>query len=265
METIGQLFDLGGQVAVVTGGGVGIGQASCFRLAEAGASVVVTDIDLEAAQGTADIIAQKGGRAHAIYADAGSLTDAEKTASIAIEVFGRLDILVNNAGIYFYSRALELTEQDWDRTIDTNVKGMFFYSQAAAVEMSKAGRGGRIVNIASIDGMQPQADLIHYDTSKGAVIMLTKALALELASQGILVNAIAPGGIMRPDNKEMRERFRRSGKSMKEVGEAFLAHIPLGHMGEPDDIAKAVLFLASHAADYITGSLLVVDGGYLLS
>jgi 2-deoxy-D-gluconate 3-dehydrogenase len=254
-QSIAQLFDLSGKVAIVTGGAMGIGQGIAFRLAEAGAAVVIADVNLEAAEDTANQIRAKEGKAKAIKADASSVVDAARAVQEAVQAFGRLDILVNNAGIYPMVPALDVTESLWDRVLDINLKGYFFYTQAAAKEMVNEGHGGKIINIASIDALHPTGNLVHYDSSKGGVLMMTKALALEFGPRNISVNAIAPGGIQTPG---------AGGPSMPdELIQAFVSRIPMRRMGVPDDIAKVVLFLASDAAGYMTGSLLVVDGGFL--
>ena len=178
-KTIAQLFDLSGKGAIVTGGGMGIGRAIVMRLAEAGAAVMIVDIDMDAAGKVVQRVKEKGGKAEAIKADIRSLADAKKVAEATVKAFGSLDILVNNAGIYPISNALETTEELWDRTLDINLKGTFFFSQAAAREMVKAKRGGRIINMASIDAVHPMGEVSHYNASKGGVLSLTKALALE--------------------------------------------------------------------------------------
>lgn len=253
--SITQLFDLTGKAAIVTGGAMGIGQGIVLRLAEAGAAVMITDINLEAANNTVNQVRSKGGKAEAIKADASSVADARRTVQETVRAFGRLDILVNNAGIYPFAPALQMTEELWDKVLDINLKGLFFYSQAAAQEMMNEGHGGKIINIASIDALHPTGNLVHYDASKGGVVMVTKALALELGPHNIKVNAIAPGGIQTPG---------ASGPvTSDEFMQAFISKIPLRRMGVPDDIAKVVFFLASGASDYMTGSLVVVDGGFL--
>jgi NAD(P)-dependent dehydrogenase (short-subunit alcohol dehydrogenase family) len=183
-----------------------------------------------------------------------------------MDAYGRVDILVNNAGIFPFAPALELTERMWDRVLEVNLKGTFFCAQAAAQQMVTAGKGGRIVNIASIDALHPTGALVHYDASKGGVAMMTKSLAKEFGPYGITVNAIAPGSIATPGASSATvATVATQGANVEEMTAAFLARIPLGRTGQPDDIATATLFLASDAASYVTGSLLVVDGGYLLS
>jgi 2-dehydro-3-deoxy-D-gluconate 5-dehydrogenase len=257
-ESIGQLFDLTGKAAIVTGGAQGIGQAIAFRLAEAGASVMITDINLEAANDTVKQIKAKGGTAKAIRADAASVADAKKVVQATVTAFGRLDILVNNAGIYPHTPTMELSEDMWDKVLDINLKGTFFYSQAAAQQMVEAKRGGKIINIGSVTSVHPNVGLAHYCSSKGGVLMLTKALALEFGPNNIQVNAVAPGGIV---VAAVREKITFS----EEFIQKRLQRVPLRRTGDPDDVAKTVLFLASPATDYMTGNLIAVDGGFLVS
>ena len=266
-QSITEIFDLTDKAAIVTGGAMGIGEGIVLRLAEAGAAVMIADISLEAANKVVDKIKTLGGKAEAIFADASSASDARKVAQATVDSFGRLDILVNNAGIYPFSPALETSEALWDKVLGINLKGVFFYTQAAAQQMIKAGQGGKIVNIASMDALHPtQRGLAHYAASKGGVVMATKALALEFGPYKINVNAIAPGGIQTPGGQAQSAAIlKATNMPSEELGKAFTARIPLGRMGEPDDIAKVVLFLSSAASDYMTGSLVVVDGGYLLS
>jgi len=265
-QSIAEIFDLKGKAAIVTGGAMGIGEAIALQLAEAGASVMIADISLEAANKVVDQIKSRGGKAEAIYADAGSASDARKVAQATVDTFGRLDILVNNAGIYPFSPALETTEALWDKVLGINLKGVFFFAQAAAQQMIKVGHGGKIINIASIDALHPTGNLVHYDASKGGVVMVTKSLALEFGPHKINVNAIAPGSIQTPGGQAQSAAIlKATSMPSEELMKAFTARIPLRRTGEPADIAKVVLFLASSASDYMTGSLVVVDGGYLLS
>ena len=268
-RTVDDLLNLSGGVAIVTGGAMGIGQGIAFRLAEAGASVVIADRDLEAAQRTADLISERGGRTLALQVDVSAVADAQAMIQQTVDAFGQVDILVNNAGIFPFAPALEVSEELWDRVLSVNLKGAFFCAQAAARQMVTAGMGGRIINIASIDALHPTGALTHYDTSKGGLVMMTKSLAKEFGPYGITVNAIAPGSIATPGAAAATASSSQAPAGSSGGGEdlmaAFLARIPLGRVGQPDDIATAVLFLASDAASYVTGSLLVVDGGYLLS
>lgn len=266
MLAVNQLLDLSGKVAIVTGAAKGIGEGIALRLAEAGASVLVADLDREGAERVVNQIRARGGAAELILSDSSVRTDAEVDVETAIERFGSIDILVNNAGIFPFSPALETSEELWDRVIAVNLRGPFFYSQAAAAKMVELGIRGRIVNIASIDALHPTGNLAHYDASKAGLAMLTKSLALEFARYGITVNAIAPGAIDTPGASAVRTSAGvASNIDSDAMIAAFLSRVPLGRMGTPDDIAKAVLFFASPLADYVTGSLLVADGGYLLS
>ena len=254
-QSIQQLIDLSGKVALVTGGALGIGQAIAFRLAEAGASVMIADINQDAAYQTAEQIKSSGGKAASIYSDTSNVAEAPKVVQSTVDTLGGLDILVNNAGVYPVATLLQLTEATWDKVLDVNLKGYVFYAQAAAQQMIKAGRGGRIVNVASIDGLHPGLGLLAYDSSKGGVVMLTKSLALELGQHKIRVNAIAPGYIQTPGTASNGADFI----------DLFKARVPLGRLGEPDDVAKLALLLASDLTDYMTGDILVADGGFLLS
>ena len=265
MKTIAQLFDLSGKGAVVTGGAMGIGQGIVFRLAEAGAGVMVADINLKAATQTVEEVRARGGKAQAIRAEVRSAAEAEQVVRATQQAFGSLDILINNAGIYPSCGFLNTSEELWNKVLDTNLKGTFLYSQAAARAMIKAGRGGRIISIASMEALKPMGMLAPYGASKSGVVALTKSMALELAASKILVNAVAPGGIETPGAGVARSTISQAlGITGEQLMQGFLQRVPLGRMGEPDDIAKVVLFLASEAADFITGEVIAITGGHLL-
>ena len=266
MKTIAELFDLTGKGALVTGGAVGIGQAIAFRLAEAGADVMIADINTESAEQTIDQIKTKGGKAQAIRADASVPDDATKMVKATISTFGYLDILVNNAGIYPLMPFMQVSEELWDSVLDLNLKGTFLCSQAAAKEMINQGTEGKIINLSSIDGLHPSGSAAYYSASKSGIIMLTKALALELAPHKILVNAVAPGSIITPGTDSVRGGLSNTlGIPPEVILDNFMPRVPLQRMGQPDDIARVVLFLASAASNYITGDVIVADGGFLLS
>lgn len=262
MQKLRDLFSLEGQSAIVTGAAMGIGERIAHRFAEAGAAIVIADRDADRSEAVARELQRLGAKARALCVDVANVSDATRCVETAVEDFGRVDILVNNAGIFPSSPALDLTEGDWDRVLSVNLKGAFFLSQAAAKRMR--GQGSSIVNIASIDALHPAGTLAHYDASKGGLVMLTRSLALEFAPLGIRVNAVCPGAIQTPGADEAMTQMAR-GTSAAAVREAFAARIPLKRMGTPDEIALATLFLASRASSYVTGSTLVVDGGYLLS
>jgi len=184
-KTIRELFDLTGKAAIVTGGAMGIGKGIALRLAEAGASVIISDINLESAQATVAEMKKAGYKAKAVQSDTSKVADAEKTVQEALNTFGDLHILINNAGIYPFTSTTDISEAVWDKTIGINLKGVMFFTQAAAKAMIAKGHGGKIVNIASVDAFHPTGNLLSYDASKGGVVMLTKALAKDLAPKGI--------------------------------------------------------------------------------
>lgn len=259
------LLDLEGKSAIVTGGAMGIGFGIVTRLVEAGANVLVADIDGELA---ARRVSELGGpgKAISIAVDVSAVDAGTRLVSECFSSFGSVDILVNNAGIYPMTPLLGMPREAWQRVIDINLTGLAFVSKAVGAHMAEQGTGGKIVNIASIDALHPSMiGLAAYDSSKGGVLMFTKAFALEMAQHGVTVNAIAPGGINTEGTAAPLVGSGMTPEQMEAMMQQFIAGIPLGRMGEPDDIAKVALFLASSASDYITGELLVVDGGALLT
>ena len=247
---------LDGKTAIVTGSRRGIGRAIALAMAKAGASVVVSDISQTDCEKVVDEIKSTGGKGLAVKCDVTSTAEVENMVRKAVAEFGKLDILVNNAGIIAFKPFLELTDEEWDSTLGVNLKGQFLCARTAAKEMIKNKRG-RIINIASISsgGCGIAFPLVaHYTASKGGVMALTEALALELTSQGINVNAICPGAI----DTDMVKGVKDSGQL-----EPLLLRIPKGRLGKPEEIANLAVFLASDEADYISGSAIVIDGGWL--
>lgn len=263
MKPISQLLNLSGKSAIVTGGAKGIGYGIAYRLAEAGAAVLIADTDNETAQKTADELTSKGWRALAVQVDVSSEDDIKRMIATCKEAFGSLDILINNAGIYPPKPVAAMTEDEFEKVMHVNLRSVFLTTKHAA-EIMKLQGGGRIINITSIDALHPSMiGLAHYDASKHGVWGFTKNSALELADYKIWVNAIAPGGITTPGVAAMSAGA--SAEQMVAASEAFKAKIPMHRMGEPDEIGMVTLFLASDMSSYMTGTQIVVDGGALLS
>lgn len=253
------LISLRGKVAAVTGAGRGIGRAIALRLAEAGAAVAVADVDGDLALSVTGEIRAAGGSAEAAPCDVSDESDVRSLMRACSDQMGGIDVLVNNAGIFPSCPVLEMETAAFDRVLSVNLRGVFLCTREAALAMVEQGRGGAIVNVTSIDALHPSmVGLAHYDASKHGVWGFTKNAALELAPHGIRVNALAPGGVLTEGVQEM-------GAGTAEAIEAFSERIPMGRMGDPDEIARAVLFLASPLSEYMTGSQVVVDGGRLLA
>lgn len=258
-------FDIAGKSAIVTGGAMGIGFGVVSRYVEAGANVLIADLDADGAAARAATLDGPGKTAW-IGVDVSSDGAGQRLVDECLSNFGSVDILVNNAGIYPMTPMLDLSRESWQRVIDINLTGLAFVSKAVGARMVEEGTGGAIVNIASIDALHPSmVGLAAYDSSKGGVLMFTKSLALELAPHGVRVNAIAPGGINTEGTAAPLLESGMTQEQMEAMTAQFEAAIPLGRMGAPDDIAKVALFLASPAAGYMTGELVVVDGGRLLN
>jgi 3-oxoacyl-[acyl-carrier protein] reductase len=242
--------ELANQVAVVTGAGRGIGQAIALKLAAAGANVACVDLKLEFCTETVEKATALGVKAWGFAANVAEAASVDAAVEQIVAATGKVDILVNNAGITKDGLLMRMSEADWDAVLDINLKGTFLFTKAFSRSFLKQ-RSGRIVNIASVIGLIGNAGQCNYGASKAGVIGFTKSAARELASRGITVNAIAPGFI----------ETAMTAKISPEAREGLLKQIPLGSLGQPEDVANAVLFLASPAARYITGQVLAVDGG----
>jgi 3-oxoacyl-[acyl-carrier protein] reductase len=241
---------LKGKIAIVTGGSRGIGRAIALAMAREGAVVVVCSRSLAANQETAEQIKAEGGAAYAYEVD---VSDAESVSALVKEVaarFERIDILVNNAGVTADNLLMRLKEAEWDKVVDTNLKGTFNFTKAVARSMIKQ-HGGKIINVTSVVGMVGNAGQANYCAAKAGIIGLTKSVARELASRNVTVNCVAPGLIRSAMTESLSEPAKEQAKEL----------IPLGRMGDPEDVAEAVNFLASPAADYITGEVIRIDGG----
>jgi 2-dehydro-3-deoxy-D-gluconate 5-dehydrogenase len=246
-------FKLNGKVAVVTGAGRGLGQGAALGFAEAGADVAV--VDIISTEETAQKIRALGRRVCQIQANLMERASAPKVIDTAVKDLGGVDILFNNAGIIRRAPLLEFSEKDWDEVIRINQDAVFFLSQAAARQMVKQGRGGKIINMASMLSFQGGIRVPSYTASKSAVMGLTKLFANELAPHRINVNAVAPGYMATDNTAPLRADPQRSAE--------ILGRIPANRWGEPEDLQGALVFLASAASDYLTGSTIAVDGGWL--
>ncbi|KPN93087.1 3-oxoacyl-[acyl-carrier-protein] reductase [Lysinibacillus sp. ZYM-1] len=245
---------LEGKVAVVTGASRGIGRAIALKLAEEGAKVVVNYSGSQAkAEEVVAKIQESGGEAIAVQASVSQTEEVTTLMDKAVKTFGSLDILVNNAGITRDNLLMRMKEDEWDDVLDTNLKGVFLCTKAVTRQMMKQ-RAGRIINISSIVGVAGNAGQANYVAAKAGVIGLTKTTAKELASRNILVNAIAPGFI----ETEMTDQLP------EDIKQGMLTQIPLAKLGQPEDIAKAVAYLASDDANYMTGQTLHIDGGMVM-
>jgi len=250
-------MDLTGKIAIITGARRGMGKSHAVTLAKSGAKVVVSDISEEDCQKVVDEIKQNGGEAMAVKCDVSKKSEVEEMVKRVIENWRKIDILVNNAGIAQPLPFLEMKEEDWDRTLNINLKGSFLCSQAVVREMIKQ-KSGVIINIASVEMGQigvGATNVVHYCASKGGLVAMTEALAVELAPYNIRVNAIAPGLIETPMTDMV--------KNNPEMEKALLARVPMGRVGKPEEVSNLVLFLASDASSYMTGSTVVIDGGWL--
>jgi 2-deoxy-D-gluconate 3-dehydrogenase len=256
--SIGELFDLRGKVAAITGGASGMGFASARRLTEAGAAVLIADINPETGKKKTKELADAGCQVDFVKCDVTRESDVANMVNAAVKTFGGLDIMVNNAGIYPLKPFAEMDTEAWDRVMNINMRGLFFCLKAGR-QMIKQGRGGSIINITSASAFHPTAGFTAYDSSKSGVWMLTRTLAVELAPHGIRVNSVSPGPILTegsssPEAMEMN-KHRLKGRLLTDGN----------RQGRPDEIANAILFLASPASSFFIGSDLIADGGWTLT
>lgn len=260
------LLSLAGETAIVTGAAKGIGEAIATRLAEAGASVMLSDIDADGVAAMAGRLLERGLSADSRVADVGSEVDACDLVAGCVERFGGVDVLVNNAGIFPAFTVRGMSADDLDRVVATNLRGPVLLTREVAEVMIDAGTGGRILNITSIDALHPSmVGLAAYDASKHALWGFTKSAALELAPHGIRVNALAPGGVLTPGVIEMTGGAASEGVDPAGGVAEFTAALPLQRLADPDEIAGVALAMVSSIGTYLVGSQVVVDGGALLT
>jgi NAD(P)-dependent dehydrogenase (short-subunit alcohol dehydrogenase family) len=263
-RSIGELVSLVGRHAVITGGARGIGYAIARRLAEAGADVVIGDKDIKGATASAETISREFEvRAFPCALDVADARSVARLADVAVEKLGTIEIWVNNAGVYPAKNLVDTTDEEWDFVNDTNLKGTFLGCREAGRRMLAAG-SGVIVNITSVSGYRGRPSMAHYIASKHGVVGLTKALALELGPNGIRVVAVSPALTETPGYQEAMDRNSgggASGQSNRELHQRIRSMVPLGRMGQPDDVARVVLFCVSDLAAFVTATTVFADGG----
>ena len=244
------------RVAVVTGAGMGMGEATAIAFAREGASIAVVDINPEAGRETVDEIQAEGGRATFIEADVAIASDTQCIATETVDAFGGIDILVNNAGIQHYGSVIETTEAEWDRVLGVNLKSIFLCSKYCIPEIQKRG-GGAVINVASVQGLASQDRVAPYSATKGGAISLTRNMAIDFASDNIRVNCVCPGAI---DTPLLRDAATLSPDPIQMVQQWADSHL-FKRLGRPEEVAQVILFLASERASLVTGAAYVVDGG----
>lgn len=244
------------KVAIITGAGSGIGRATAILFGNEGAMVVVADILADAGKATVDAIMAAGGDATLACVDVTVAEEAKRMVDVALKTYGGLDVIFNNAGVVIAGSVTDSDEASWNKTFDVNIKGVMLGCKYAIPEIAKRG-GGAVINTSSINGLVASVEIASYAASKGAVLMLTKQMALDYAPQNIRVNCVCPSDV----NTPMIRGFINSSPDPAATEERLLRRVPLGRLAEPEDIAKAVLFLAGDDAAFITGVALPVDGG----
>lgn len=245
---------LEGKTAIVTGAGSGIGKGIAKRFAKEGAKVIVSDIDTEGGKDVVNEIEDSDGEAIFVRTDVSESEDVNELVEETLEKYDEIDILVNNAGVYIQKPITEMEIDEWDKVLDVNLKGDFLMIRSVAQEMIEEGEGN-IINVSSIAGKVGYPNSAAYSASKGGIIAMTRALALELSPKGINVNAIAPGVIKTAMTEDLLED--------EDVSEQMLANTPIGRFGKPEDIASAAVYLASEESDFVTGETMFVEGGWL--
>ncbi len=245
------------KVAIITGAGAGIGQAAALLFAKEGAKVVVADLDPKAGKETLNQIKQNGGNGFFVKVNVANVNNVKRMIQESLKNYGKIDILVNNAGIYMKGDVVSTSEGDWDRILNVNLRGVYLSSKYTILEMIKKG-GGSIVNVASEAGLVGIKNQVVYNVSKAAVIMLTKSIAIDFAEKGIRINNVCPGTTETP----LVEAAIQKEKDPKKARKALEECRPANRLGKPEEIASAILSMASDELGYATGSSLVIDGGY---
>ncbi len=254
------MFRLDGKTALITGAGSGIGREIALLFAKQGANVAVADIDTDGANGVVKEIIDSGGQAIALALDVASQQSTNDAVADIVSRYGRLDILVNNAGIGLVGNVVETIEEDFDRLISVNIKGVYNCTKAAVTQMlAQDPKGGSIVNLGSVAGLVAVTRRFAYSATKGSVLSMTQSTAMDYVDQGIRCNAISPGTVESPFVESYLQRFHAG--EVEETRKQLHARQPLGRMGRPDEIAPLALYLASDEASYVTGANMVIDGG----